>query len=251
MKDFCRRLAITGLAVGSLFWGTCFPVLAQGLPFSPGEEIRYDVRWQMYKAGEVVVKVLPFSQIKGNPVWHFDLRARSNSFIDLFFKVRDHVQAFAARDFSGSMGYQYSGRGKKKKEIKVEFFPDTGRAAYANFEEKRDPIEIPAGCFDPLSSYFKLRSFDLEPGRTLSFPVTDGKKAFIQKGDILGRERIQINSRTYDTIVVVPWVTHFSGVFKKSKDPTVRVWITDDAQKLPVRIRIRVVVGSIYFDLQS
>lgn len=250
-RTFCRCLVITAMVAGSFLGTVCVSASAQALPFSPGEEVRYDVRWQMYKAGEVVVRVLPFSKVKGNPAWHFELLARSNKFIDLFFKVRDHVQAFAARDFSGSRGYQYSGRGKKKKEIQVEFFPHVGKAAYSNFEEKRDPIKIPARCFDPLSSYFKMRSFDLRTGDTLSFSVTDGKKAFIQKGDILGREHIEINSRTYDTIVVVPWVTHFSGVFKKSKDPTVRVWITDDEQRLPVRIRIRVKVGSIYFDIKS
>ncbi len=239
------------MAAGSLFWVACFPVAAQDQPFCPGEEIRYDVRWQRYKAGDVVVRVLPFSEIKGSPAWHFELQATSNPFIDHFFKVRDHVQAFAARDFSGSRGYQYSGRGKKKKEIKVEFFPDAGMATYTNVDDKRAPIKIPEGCFDPLSSYFKLRCSDLKTGHTLSFPVTDGKKAFVQQGDVLGRERIEINARTYDTIVVAPWVTHFSGVFKKSKDPTVRVWITDDEQKLPVRIRVRVRVGSIYFDLKS
>lgn len=239
------------MVAGSLLWAACLPDSAQGLPFSPGEEIQYDVRWQMYRAGDAVVRVLPFSKIKGNPVWHFELRARSNKFIDLFFKVRDHVQAYAARDFSCSVGYQYSGRGKKKKEIQVDFFTDAGTAVYANFGEKRDPITIPTGCFDPLSSYFKMRSFDLKPGCILSFPITDGKKSFVQKGDILGKEQIIINGRTYDTVVVAPWVTHFSGVFKKSKDPTVHVWITDDAKKLPVRIRIRVVVGSIYLDLKS
>ncbi|WDP90871.1 MAG: DUF3108 domain-containing protein [Desulfobacter sp.] len=219
------------------------------LPFAPGEEIRYDVRWQMYRAGEARVRVLPFTQVNGSQAWHFELMAESNKFIDLFFKVRDHIQGFVDGEFTGSVGYRYAGMGKKKKEIRVAFSPDRTTAAYSNFNEHRDPIDIPQGSFDPLSSYFKMRCFSLGDSGTLSFPVTDGKKAFIQKGDIVGRERIILESGEYDTVVVVPWVTHFSGVFKKSKDPTVRVWITDDARKIPVRIRIKVVVGAIYFDL--
>lgn len=242
---------MAAMAAGILTWLSGLPAFARNLPFSPGEEILYHVRWQTYRAGDVVVRVLPYSDKRGISSWHFELQAKSNKFVDFFFKVRDHVQAFADLGFNGSRGYRYSGRGKKKKEIQVEFFPQDGRAVYANFKKKRDPIKIPDNCFDPLSSYFKMRSFDLKVGDTLSFFVADGKKAFIQKGEVLGKEQIKIHGLTYDTIVVVPWVTHFSGVFKKSKDPTVRVWITDDRRRLPVRIRIRVKVGSIYFDLKS
>lgn len=220
---------------------------AAGLPFSPGEEIRYHVKWQMYKAGEAVVRVLP----KASPPdpWRFELKAKSNPFIDKFFKVRDHLESVVEPDFSKAVSYAFTGTGKKKKQIRVTFFKDPDRARYANFDEIREPIEIPAGAVDPLSAYFKLRTLDFPAGQTISFPVTDGKKAFMQMGDVVGKERLVLPSGTWDTVVVVPWVTHFSGVFEKSDDPTVRVWISDDARRLPVRIRIRVVVGSIYFDL--
>ncbi|WDP84323.1 MAG: DUF3108 domain-containing protein [Desulfobacter sp.] len=245
---FCRPAAALMLAGSLVFPGNA---MAEGLPFSPGEEIHYDVKWQMYKAGEAVVKVLPFEEKKGGPAWHFELSATTNRFLDTFFKVRDHIQGFVARDFSGSVGYGYSGRGKKKKEIQVTFFPKTSTAAYSNFEEKREPIKIPRGCFDPMSSYFKMRTFDLVEGQTLSFPITDGKKTFLQKGDILGKEKLKLKSGTYDTLVIEPYVNHFSGVFEESKDPTVRVWITDDERHIPVRIKVQVVVGSIYLDLRS
>ncbi|MCP4723373.1 MAG: DUF3108 domain-containing protein [Desulfobacteraceae bacterium] len=84
-----------------------------------------------------------------------------------------------------------------------------------------------------------MRTFDLVEGRTLSFPITDGKKTFIQKGEILGKETIKIKSATYDTLVIAPYVNHFSGVFEESQDPTVRVWITDDKRRIPVRIKVR------------
>lgn len=246
---FCRRLGVIALAAGSLLLVLIHPVRAKGLPFSPGEEVRYDVRWQMYKAGEVVMRVLPFTEVRGQPAWHFELKTTSNEFIDLFYKVRDHLQGFVAEDFSGSVGYQYSGTGKKKKEIRVEFSP--GRAAYSNFDEHREPIDIPEGCFDPLSSYYKMRTLGMGEGQSLSFPVTDGKKFFVQKGDVLEKETVTTPAGTFDTVAVVPYVTHFSGVFSKSRNPTVRVWITDDSRRIPVRIRIQVKVGCIYFDLRS
>ncbi len=228
-----------------------------GLPFSPGEEILYDVRWQQYRAGEASIRVLPFAQVKGAPAHHFEMVLKTNQFLDKFFKVREKIQGFVSEDFLGSVAYEYKAVGKKKKDIRLEFFPQNHTVIYSNFDEIRDPIEIPDHCFDPLSSYFKLRTLELTEGQTLSFPVTDGKKFFSQKGEIIGSEKITLKSGTndtlvvYDTLVVVPYVTHFSGVFEKSLDPTVRVWISKDEKQIPIRIRIRVVVGSIFFDLRS
>ena len=248
---FCRHLAaVLAVCAGSLFLCTG-GASARDIPFQPGEEVKYDVRWQMYKAGEAQIQVMPFTEVKGRRSYHFQFRAQSNAFIDKLFKVRDSAEGFVADDFSGSTGYEYRGEGKKKKEIRVDFFPDTNRVVYSNFDEPRKPLEIPEGCFDPVSSYFKMRLMDLEIGQTLSFPITDGKKYFFQKGEIVKKEKITIKSVAYDTVVVVPHVTHFSGVFKESKDPTVRVWLTDDERQIPVRIKIRIAVGSIYFDLSS
>ncbi len=243
-------MAVLAVFAGSLFFSPGGSD-ARDLPFLPGEEIKYDVRWQMYKAGEAVIKVLPFTEKKGRRSYHFQFQAQSNSFVDKLFKVRDRAQGFVPDDFSGSVGYEYKGEGKEKKEVRVDFFPDTSTVIYSNFDEVRSPLEVPDGCFDPFSSYFKIRSLELVVGQSLSFPITDGKKFFLQKGDILKKEKITLKSGTYDTIVVEPYVTHFSGVFKKSEDPTVRVWLSDDEKQIPIRIRIRVVVGSIFFDLDS
>lgn len=239
-----------------MLWGLCLfffsPAFGgQAFPFSPGEEIQYDVKWQMYRAGQAVIRVLPFTENQGESAWHFELEARSNSFIDKLFKVRDRLEGFVAKDFSGSSGYAYTGLGKKKKQIRVNFTQNPNRAQYSNFEEIREPIEIPAHCFDPLSSFYKMRILPLEPGQVLSFAVTDGKKSFLQKGEVVARERLTLTSGTWDTLVVVPYVTHFSGVFTKSKDPRVRVWITDDERRIPVRIKVKVFFGSIYLDLNT
>jgi len=219
---------------------------AGAFPFAPGEEIRYDVKWQMYKAGEAVIRVLP--EKGDSAAWRFELEMKTNRFLDKFFKVRDRLESAVTRDFSRALSYAYTGTGKKKKQIRVSFLKNPDRAVYTNFDEVRDPIEIPAGSVDPLASFFKLRTLDMA-ATPLSFPVTDGKKAFMQMGDVVGRQRMTLPSGTWETIVVVPWVTHFSGVFEKSQDPTVRVWISDDNRRIPLRIRVRVVVGSIYFDL--
>jgi len=239
------------ISPGVLFSFTGAKAGSLDLPFAPGEEITYNVRWQQIQAGTACIKVLPFARVDNISAFHFQLSAKSNKFVDNFYKIRDVMEGFVDKDFSGSLFYKQTSTGKRKKEILVEFSLDKHEVVYSNFGGKRKPIKIPLNTFDPVGSFYRLRTLDFEVGKTLNFPVTDGKKCFLQKGEILKKERLTTPSGTFDAFVVVPSVTHFSGVFEKSRDPTVRIWISDDENKIPVRIQIKVVVGSIIFDLVS
>ncbi|MCD4719577.1 MAG: DUF3108 domain-containing protein [Desulfobacula sp.] len=55
----------------------------------------------------------------------------------------------------------------------------------------------------------------------------------------------------FDTYLLALKANHFSGVFKKSENPTVKLWVTADDRKIPVRIKVKVFIGSIIFDLVS
>lgn len=221
------------------------------LPFSVGEEISYNIRWEQVKAGTCSVRVLPFTRVNNTRAFHFQMTAKSNKLVDMVYKIRDAMEGFVSDDFSGSLFYKRSSTGKRKKEILVEFFREKNEVVYSNFGGKRDPVKIPDHTFDPVGSFFWMRTLDFAVGTALTFPVTDGKKCFFQKAEVVKKEKITLSSGSFDTFVLVPSVTHFSGVFEKSRDPTVRIWVSADEKKIPIRIQIKVVVGSIIFDLAS
>lgn len=221
------------------------------LPFSQGEVITYAVRWQQLHVGSAEVSVLPFTEVNGKKAYHFRLALRGNDFLDTFYKVRDVMDGFVDYGLAGSLLYTRNATGKDKKQIRVEFFPEKNQVVYSNFGGKRDPVEIPKHTVDPVSSYFYMRVLPLEVGKTVSFPVSDGKKSFIQSGAVKGTETIITPGGSFEAFVVVPSTSHYSGIFEKSDDPSVRVWISTDKRRLPVRIKIGVLVGSIVFDLVS
>jgi len=221
------------------------------LPFSIGEEIQYNVRWEMVRAGKAKFKVLPYTKINGQKAYHFILDVKSNRYIDMFYKIRDRLEGFTDSNFAQSLLYKKTQSGKDKKEVKVLFDWEKNTATYPNFGGKRDPIKVPLKTVDPLSAFYKMRTIDFETGQSITFPVTDGKKHFMQEGRVIKKEKITLSSGTFDTYVLVPQVNHFSGVFKKSENPTVKVWITADDKKIPVRIKVKVFIGSIICDLVS
>lgn len=226
------------------------------LPFAVGEEIAYTVSWEMIPAGKAWFRVLDHTTIDGQKAWHFVLEARSKRFIDFFHKIRDRYESYTNEAFTRSFLYKKTQTGKADKQVVVEFDWEKKMATYSNFGGKRAPIAIPENALDPLSSYYKLRTLnfkekDVKNGEALFFSVTDGKKSFVQKGEIIKQEKLVLSSGTYDTYLVIPQVTHFSGVFKKSDNPTVKVWISADERQVPIRIKVKVSIGSIIFDLVS
>jgi hypothetical protein len=235
-----------------LFLSTSFSIAGENmLPFSVGEEIQYTVRWEMIRAGKAKLKILPLTTLKGKKAYHFLLEVRSSRYVDMLFKIRDRLEGFTDLAFSRSLLHKKTQSGKDKRQVIVNFDWEKKTAVYSNFGEKRDPIEIPLKTFDPVSAFYRMRTLNLRTDQSLSFPVSDGKKCFMQKGDVIKKEKIILPSGTFDTYLIDLQVTHFSGVFKKSENPTVKLWVTADDRKIPVRVKVKVFIGSIIFDLVS
>ena len=93
---------------------------------------------------------------------------------------------------------------------------------------------------------------DLEKVKTVERPVTDGKKCVIGKASVVKRETITLSDGTkYDTFLLEPELQHIGGVFEKSKDAKIKVWVTADKRRIPVKITSKVIVGSFIGELES
>ncbi len=221
-------------------------------PFYPGEKLTFQLKWTIIPAGESVLQVLPMETINGVQAYHFLLTAKSNSFIDNFYKVRDRIDAYANTEMTHSILYKKKQReGRTHRDIVVNFNWQNNKVQYTNFKDKGPPIDILSGAFDPLSAFYFVRLFDFQEKSTIERPVTDGKKCIIGKLAIIKRETIKLESGTYDTFLIEPELKHIGGVFEKSKNAKIQLWITADKRRIPVKIKSKVVVGSFVGELVS
>jgi len=243
-----RLLALTALALL-----LCLsPARAETkLPFATGERLTYRLSWEAVPAGQAELEVMPPAEVDGAPALHFRMTAETNDFVDVFYKVRDQVDAFAAPDMSRSLLYlQKQREGSYERDITVNFLWDRGRAQYSNtLNGPKEPIVILPGTFDPLSVFYAFRLMDVGPGASLTCPVTDGVKCVIGGADVVRRETITVPAGTFDTWLVQPELQHIGGVFKKSKKAKLNVWVSADERLIPVRISSQVVVGRFFADL--
>ncbi len=222
----------------------------ESLPFHPGEKLTFQLSWSFIPAGEAELKVLPIEIIHGEPSYHFVLTVKSNSFFDTFYKVRDRIDAYTDIHMTHSVYYKKKQQeGRHKRDIFVAFDWKKSEAQYSNFGKKLKPIALIPGTFDPLSIFYYSRLFNPQKTHLIKRPVTDGKKCIIGVGRIIRRETISLKTGKYDAYLIEPEMKHIGGVFKKSKNAKIKLWITADKRRIPIKIKSKVTVGSFIGEL--
>jgi len=219
------------------------------LPFKPGEKLLYRVGWLSIPAGEMRLEVLPMQEIGGEQAYHFMMTTTTYRFVNLFYKLRQRIDAFTNKAITHSLLYTKETRGKKKRDEQVRFDWQKGIATYVKNGKKEDTVALLPGAFDPLSIFYVFRLQHLEAGKTIVVPVSDGKKCVVGKAKVVRRETIRVGKKRYDTFLVEPDLKHIGGVFKKSKNATLKIWFTADDAKIPVKVETKVKVGSFRAEL--
>ncbi|MBW2590121.1 MAG: DUF3108 domain-containing protein [Deltaproteobacteria bacterium] len=261
IKLSTSRLKLSNFLISSLLFliiifitGYIFPCNAKNyttdFPFSPGEKLTFKLKWCFLPAGEAVLEVLPIKNISGIKAYHFVLTVKTNQFFDTIYKIRDRIDSYTDIDITRSILYKKRQAGRKnKRDVVVSFNWDKNEAQYSNFDRKRKPVSLLPGSFDPLSIFYYLRTFDFKEKFIFQRPVTDGKKCVVGSGKVIKRETIKLKSGKYDTYLLEPELKDLSGVFRKSKNATIKIWLTADKRKMPVRIKSKVIVGSFVAEL--
>jgi hypothetical protein len=81
-----------------------------------------------------------------------------------------------------------------------------------------------------------LRMMRVEPGKTVMVPITDGKKTVMARIDAQARETVDIDGKKFQAIRYEAFL--FDSVLYQRKG-RLWLWMTDDASRLPVQIRVR------------
>ena len=91
---------------------------------------------------------------------------------------------------------------------------------------------------------------NLEPGKSMTVPITDGKKLASAKIEGQGKDKLTINGASYNTVRYEAYL--FDNVLYKRKGRLL-VWITEDADRIPVQLRLEMgfPIGNVTVELQK
>ncbi|MFP4477253.1 MAG: DUF3108 domain-containing protein [Desulfatibacillaceae bacterium] len=246
------------LALAMAFIG---PAIAAGDPVMPdkarnvslpvGERLVFKLKWWFVEAGEATLEILPDTVVNGQPARHFVLTARTNDFVDNFYKVRDRIDAYTDLALTRTLHYtKNQHEGDHHRDVVVHLDWEEKRARYVQNGVEETSTRIVEGAFDPLSIFYAFRKLDLAPGRELNAYVTDGKKCVLGKASLKQREKVAVPAGEFDTWLVEPEMRHIGGVFKQKEGSKLQLWVTSDDARRVVKIRSAVAVGHFTAELE-
>ncbi len=195
------------------------------------------------------MEVAPMARINGIYCWHFVMKGKTTKFVDLFYKLRNRVDAYADKNLTRSILYVEKKRGSKEKDKRIEFDWKQLEASYIKNGRLRRTTKIRPRTFDPLSVFYYFRLQALTPGAVIRVPVSDGKKWVLGEAAVVRPEKVMIDGKTYHCVLVEPDLKHVGGIFHHGQGSKSRIWFTADSGHIPVKIETKVSVGSFYMEL--
>jgi len=217
--------------------------------FQVGEQLTYEISWMNITAGTAVMAVSDAGTDGDRPLAKLITTAQSRPAITKFFPVDNRVESIvdSATLFPEHLTFKRR-EGKKKEDIEYTFHQKEGRVTVIK-NGATETLDMPPGTQDVISCLYYARStLSFQPGSSLTMNVYHDKKN--RKLDVRV-EGIETASGTWGeaetarVLVIMP----FQGLFLNQGN--IRVWFTNDDRRIPVRMKAKVIIGSIVADLVS
>ena len=250
-----RQTHPCGLTFVLAFLFTALPLAARPADavFGPGESLTLKITYAHLLAGRATLEVSAGEQ-GGRPVLRFETRAKSEGVFAwlLRYKVDDRTVATWEPASGCSLGIVKKlreGRAVRDQVVTIDPATRTAMVEDPKIREKQFPVE--PCVLDVLSALFVTRVRGVPEAEPLTLPVFDNGKAYALRVRFLGRERLDLPpplGKKFPTIVVEPLLLEGTGLFVK--EGRLKIWLTDDGRRIPVRLRTKVPIGSVSGDLE-
>ncbi|MDR1684343.1 MAG: DUF3108 domain-containing protein [Elusimicrobiota bacterium] len=218
-----------------------------------GESLKFKVGWSFITAGEAEIKTDKIVQTEEGPAFAVETYAQSYSVIDRVFKVRDINVSWVSGALDRSLGYWQSVReGRYKRDEWLKFNYKTHDFLVHKLNNKGN-LESYGGRFtgdkiwDMLSALYYVRNEPLPLKGEVYFDIVNTSKQYPLKVIVHGKESIKVKAGKFDCILVEPFIAG-EGIFV-SKGKSLKVWLTDDEYKMPVKMTAEVFIGSVHAEL--
>lgn len=216
--------------------------------FLPGETITYKAYYavaNLYFAGGEAVLNIKKEELNGKGVYHIIGTGKSNTFLDHIFKVRDKYQTYI--DTGTLLPYKFIRdihEGGFKIFQSVDFIKSANTAVTA-----AGVFNVPPCVQDALSAIFYARNIDINKYHEedkIPFSMFLDDQVYNMYIRYVGKEIITTRYGRFRTIKVKPLLIK-GALFEGGEKMT--VWVSDDANHIPLRVESPIRVGKVYADM--
>jgi hypothetical protein len=215
-------------------------------PFQIGEQFTYEISWMKIKAGTAIMGVTQGTK-EHPPLVKLVTTAQSRPAITKFFPVDNRVESILNLETLLPEHLIFRRReGKKKEDMEYTFHQQEGTVIEIK-GGSTETFPILPHTQDAISCLYYVRSaLTPKPGWSLMMNVHHDTKNY--KLNVLVEKVETIRGpwgerETVRVLVIMP----FQGIFLNQGN--IRVWFTNDARRIPLRMKAKVVIGTLVADL--
>lgn len=227
---------------------------SQESSFGDGEWFKFKMSYSNFlKAGNATLTVTD-TRLGDKEVYHVVGKGWTTGMIKWFFKVEDQYESYF--DKSTLLPYKFVrniNEGGYTKDIEIEF-DQTNNKAYVNDKKhkKKSVIDTRPNIQDMVSTFYYLRdnlkTESLQIGDEVRIDMFFDKENYGFKLRYLGEEIIKTDFGKVASLKFRPYVMA-GRVFKEEESLT--LWVSKDKNKVPLRIKADLAVGSLRADLDA
>ncbi|MDE0771749.1 MAG: DUF3108 domain-containing protein [Salibacteraceae bacterium] len=223
--------------------------LSKVKPFQEGEKLSYRAHYGWLDAGTADLTIIKQdTAIDGNPVFHALGEGKTLSVFEWFYKVRDVYETYM--DESTLAPRKFKRRVNEGGYIINRDYHFVPEQAQVNTAAK-GTIKTPVDVQDMLSSFYYLRALDFsnaKQGQIFRINAFMDYEMWPFYVKYRGIEEVNVSIGTFKCHKFVP-VVQEGRIFKSEEDMS--VWVTADANKIPILIESKILVGSVKLEISG
>ena len=213
--------------------------------FKVGERLTFDVKYGFVTAGVAEYHIPKIVKISGRDAYNVTFKVSSVPTFDAFYKVRDRYETYIDTEALFPWRFeQHIREGGYSRDFSAFFDQRKGKA-----KTSEGSYDIPQGVQDIISAFYLARTFDyskMKPGDKFKLQNFYKDKTYPLDVVFKGRETITVDAGTFDCMIVEPLVQE-GGLFKS--EGTIVIWLTNDDLKIPIKVKTKIIIGSIDAEL--
>ena len=221
-------------------------------PYKSGEWLHYRMSYSGFlKAGSADLE-LKDTLLNGKKVFYAKGHGKTSTVIGWFFKVRDTYESYFDKELNIPYLFKrdvYEGGHIIKRDIK---FDQSRKIATVEDYKYKTVKEFPFdNVQDMISSFYFLRNVNtdtLKAGDEVKLNMFFDSKTFPFKLKFLGTEVLRTKFGKIKTLKLRP-IVQSGRIFKESESVT--IWVTADDNKIPIRLKASLAVGSLRAELKA
>jgi hypothetical protein len=213
-------------------------------PFDVGEQFRYSAKLGFLRLGTGTIAVTGVDTVRGAPSFVFRFQLEGGNAL---YRLNSVLQSWTGvHDFKSRRFHQDNNENGRIRERHYEIFPDSG---LWRLQGDTGTYRTPEQPLDDAAFLFFVRTYPLQVGQEyrLDYYFRQEKNPLIIK--VEKREEMELpDGRRVECLVLAP-VIGDRGIFAARADA--RIWLTDDARRIPVQIRTRYPFGTVVLRLEK